>query len=109
MRSQRGAGHAGERRLPRRDVDRLELSAASVVEDARPRVLGLAHDDGVGVARGLLGESGGVGSADHHGHAATAEFPSEAVGVKSGRRRGGDPHEIRRHVEPHRLDDLVRV
>ena len=95
-------GHAGERRLSGRDVDRLELPAASVVEDARPRVLGLADDDGVGVARGLLGESGRVRSADHDRHAAAAELAGETVGVKSGRRRGGDPHEVRRRVEPHR-------
>ncbi len=101
--------HAGERRLPRRDVDRLELPAARVVEDARPRVLGLAHDHCVGMARGLLGESRRVGSADHHGHAATTELAREAVGVESRGRRGGDRHEVRRHVEPHRLDDFVRV
>ena len=75
----------------------------------RPRVLGLAYDDSVGVARGLLGESRRVRSADDDGHAAAAEFPGKTIGVKSGRRRGCDPHEVRRHVEPHRLDDLVRV
>src|SRR4029453_1881421 len=37
--------HAGQRCLPTRDVDRVELSAPSVVEDARPCVLGLADDN----------------------------------------------------------------
>ena len=101
--------HAGQRCLPTRDVDRLELSALSVVEDARPRVLGLGDDDGIGVARGLLGKSGCVWPSDHDGHAAAAEPPGEVVGVQGGRRRRSDPHEVRRGVEPHRLDDLVRV
>ena len=35
--------------------------------------------------------------ADHDRHAATPELPGERVGVKRGGRRGGDPHEIRRH------------
>jgi hypothetical protein len=48
-------------------------------------------------------------SADHDGHAATAEFPGETVGMKSGRRRGCNTHEIYRHIESHRLDNLVPV
>ncbi len=101
--------HAGERRLSGRDVDLLELPATGVIEDARPRVLGLAHDDGVGVAGGLLGKSGGMRSADHDGHAAAAKLPREVIGVESGRRGRRDPHEVGRSVEPHRFDDFVRV
>ena len=46
-------------------------------------------------------------SADHHRHAAAAELAGESVGVKGGRRRRGDPHEVRRHIEPDRFDDFV--
>jgi len=80
-----------------------------VVEDARPRVLGLAHDDDIGVAGGLLGQSGRVRSAEHDGHAAAAKLPGEVVGVQGGRRGRGDPHQVGRRVEPHQLDDLVRM
>jgi hypothetical protein len=101
--------HPGERRLPRRDVDRLESPAPRIVEDARPRVFRFADDDSVGMARGFLGKSGGVRSADHHRHAAAAELAGECVGVKRGRRRRGDPHQVRRRVEVDRIDDLVGV
>ena len=101
--------HMDERRLPARHVNLLQLPAASVVEDVRPGVLGLAHDDGVGVASGLLGKSRRMRSADHDRHPAAAELPRDVVGMESRRRRRSDPHEIRRGVEPHPFDDLVRV
>jgi len=99
--------HAGERGLSSRDVDLLELPAASVVENARPRVFGLAYDDGVGVAGGLLGKSGRMWSADHDRHATAPKLPREIIGVEGGRRGRRDPNEVDRDVEPHRVDDLV--
>src|SRR5262249_30253638 len=77
--------HAGEGRLSRRDINGLELSATCVFEDPGPGILSLAHNDCVGVARGLLGERGRVWSADHNGHGAATEFPGETVSVKCGR------------------------
>jgi hypothetical protein len=76
------SGHAGERRLSGRDVDLLELATVCIVENARPCVLGLAHDDDVGVPGGLLGKSSCVRSADHDGHAAAAKLPGEVIGVE---------------------------
>jgi hypothetical protein len=61
------------------------------------------------MTRGLIRESGRVGTANHHSNATTAEPAGEAVGVKSGRRRARNRHKIRRHVEPHRLDDFVSM
>src|SRR5262249_44626490 len=101
--------HAGEGRLSGRDVDVLELPAAGVVEDTRPRVFGLTHDDGVGVAGGLLGKTGCVWSADHDWHAAAAKLAREVVGVENGGRGRRDSHEVGWGVEPDRFDDLVRV
>lgn len=101
--------HARQRRLSSRYVDLLELAAARIVENARPRILGLADDDGVGVAGGLLRKSGRMRSADHDGHAATGKLPGEVIGVECGRRGCGDPHQVSRSVEPNRFDDLVRV
>src|SRR5262249_19871408 len=77
-------GHTGERRLPARYVELLQPAAASVLEDARPRVLGFAHDYGVGVSSGLFGKSRCVRSSNHDGYAAAAKLPGEVVGVESG-------------------------
>jgi len=38
-------GHASERGLSRGDVDTLQLASASIIEDARPCIFGLACDD----------------------------------------------------------------
>src|SRR5262249_52956052 len=71
--------------------------------------LSLAHNNCVGVARGLLGERGRVWSADHNGHGAATEFPGETVSVKCGRCCGGNPYQVRRYFKPHRFRDSVRV
>ena len=101
--------HAGEHRLSVRDVDRLELSAPSVVENLRPCVLGLADNDRVGIAQRLVRKSGRMRSANDNRHAAAAKFPGEAIGVKSGRGWGRDPDEVGRDVESHRLHDFIGV
>jgi hypothetical protein len=68
-------GHAGKLRPSGRDIDLLELSAPNVVEDARPRILGLTHDDCVGVAPGLFRERRRMRPTNHDRYAAAAEFP----------------------------------
>src|SRR6476659_8118506 len=50
-----------------------------------------------------------MGSANDDRDAATAELPSKGVGVKGGRCRGRNRHEVCWCVEPDLLDDLVSV
>src|SRR5437762_12756165 len=74
--------HTDERSLPARDVNLLQPPAASVVQQARPRVLGPAHDDGVGVASGLLRKSRRMRSADHDTRPSAAKPQRDAVGLE---------------------------
>jgi hypothetical protein len=79
------------------------------MEHTRPCVLGLANDNRVGVPRSFLSKSRRVRTADHHREAASPEFSREPICMQSGRRRGSDSYEVRRHVESHRLDNLIRM
>jgi hypothetical protein len=87
----------------------LEFPAAGVVQDTGPRVVGLAYNNSIGMACGFLGKSGRVRSANHDGNTASAEFPGKAIRMKRRRSRGSDSYQIGRHIEPHPVNDLIRV
>ena len=48
-------------------------------------------------------------SANDHRNAAPTELARKGVSVKSGWCRGRDRHEVCCDIEPHRLDDFVRM
>jgi hypothetical protein len=81
----------------------------SVIEHTRPGVLRFADDDCIGVTHGLLRKTRRMRSANDHRHASVSEFSRDAIGMKSGRRRRGDSHKVRRDIESNTVHDLIRM
>jgi hypothetical protein len=61
------------------------------------------------MTRGFLRKGSRMRSADDHGNAATTELARETVRMQSGRRWSRNPNDVRRHIKPHRFNDLIGV
>src|SRR5262245_6385909 len=62
-------------------IDRLEPSRPCILDHMRPKLLGLADHDRLGVVLDLIGHQRGMEAAHHHRHAATAELARDLIGA----------------------------
>ena len=78
-------------------VSRLELSLGEITKQPGPLLLGISHDDAVGMGLGVVGNECHVRPAKHNSPAAVTEIGSQLVRTR--RRAGDDRHPNEIHVE----------
>jgi hypothetical protein len=100
-------GTAGEREVGAFAIDRTHRPATPVPQELGPALFGVPDDNRMGMERRLLGQKGGMRTAEDHGGAARAVVvgPGIAAHARAGDR--GDPDDVGVQVRRNGLDGLV--
>ena len=96
-----------EIKLRRLRVATFQAPAGEIAQQSWPLVVGVAHDDAVGVGLGIVGNQGDVRTAENHRNPSPAEPRGELVRPRSVSRDHRHAHQIGTQPRIDLLDSLV--